>query len=132
MCDRETSAPVHCVDKMQFFAFRSGSVYSYQRAFKSGESRHSDSISLLFIRRLGKGKCELYRKVWYSKLPAGENPFYFETCDGNERDLRCCQDIHPGNTVGVLRHSIYSICDVSGALPQNGKSLYKHSVVCDI
>jgi len=43
------------------------------------------------------------------------------TCDSDERILRCCQDAVPANTIGVLRHNMFLICDVYGALPQNGK-----------
>jgi len=38
----------------------------------------------------------VHGKVWYSKLPAGEratvSSLLLETCDNNERILRCCQD----------------------------------------
>jgi len=41
-------------------------------------------------------------------------------CDNDERILRCCQDIIQA-ILCVLQHNIFLICDVYGALPQNGK-----------
>jgi hypothetical protein len=48
---------------------------------------------------------------------------HLEACDNDERILRCCQDALPANTIGVLQHNMFLVCDLYGVLPQNGKSL---------
>jgi hypothetical protein len=42
-------------------------------------------------------------------------------CDNDEGILRCCQDVLPANTIGVLQRNVFLLCDVFGALPQNHK-----------